>query len=57
MLVSMETSVDELKLKHANLDNQLDEEIQRPHPDQFVITQIKRAKLKVKDAIAHLEDA
>jgi hypothetical protein len=57
MLVLMETSVDELKLKHANLDNQLDEERQRPHPDQFVITQIKREKLKVKDAIAHLEVA
>lgn len=53
----MEISVDELKLKHANLDNQLDEERQRPHPDQFVITQIKREKLKVKDAIAHLEVA
>lgn len=53
----METSVDELKQKHANLDNQLDEEIQRPHPDQYVITQIKREKLKVKDAIAQLEVA
>ncbi len=57
MLVFMETSVDELKQKHAHLDNQLDEEIQRPHPDQFVITQIKREKLKVKDAIAHMEVA
>ena len=57
MLVSMETSVDELKQKHAYLDNQLDEEIQRPHPDQIVITQIKREKLKVKDAIANLEVA
>lgn len=55
--MSMETSVDALKLKHANLDNQLDEEIQRPNPDQFVITQIKREKLKVKDAIAYLEVA
>ena len=55
--MSMETSVDELKQKHAYLDNQLDEEIQRPHPDQIVITQIKREKLKVKDAIANLEVA
>jgi|TARA_B100000315_G_C14073662_1_gene361732 hypothetical protein len=54
MLVSMETSVDELKLKHANLDHQLDEERQRPQPDQFVILQLKREKLKLKDAIAHL---
>jgi hypothetical protein len=57
MLVSMETSVDELKQKHASLDNQLVEEIQRPHPNQIVITQIKREKLKVKDAIANLEVA
>ena len=57
MLVSMETSVDELKRKHADLDIQLDEEIQRPHPDQVTITQIKREKLKVKDAIANMEIA
>jgi hypothetical protein len=55
MLVSMEINVDELKRKHANLDIQLDEETQRPHPDQLIITQIKREKLKVKDAIACLE--
>ena len=55
MLVSMEINVDELKRKHANLDIQLDEETQRPHPDQLIITQIKREKLKVKDAIASLE--
>ncbi len=57
MLVSMETSVDELKTKHANLDHQLDEERQRPQPDQFVILQIKREKLKLKDAITYLEVA
>jgi hypothetical protein len=57
MLVSMEISVDELKRKHADLDNQLGEEIQRPHPNQVIISQIKREKLKVKDAIASLESA
>jgi len=57
MLVPRETSVDELKLKHEILDNQLDEEIQRLHPDQLVIAQIKREKLKVKDAIANMEIA
>jgi hypothetical protein len=55
MLVSMEISVNELKRKHADLDNQLGEETQRPHPDQVIISQIKREKLKVKDAIASLE--
>lgn len=53
----METNVEELKRKHATLDSQLEEEIQRPQPDQLIITQLKREKLKVKDAIAHMESA
>ena len=55
--MSMEPDVNELKRKHADLDIQLGEEVQRPQPDQLIITQIKRAKLKVKDAIATLESA
>ena len=57
MLVSMEINVVELKRKHADLDIELGEEIQRPHPDQFRITQIKRKKLKVKDTLASMESA
>ncbi len=55
MLVLMETNIDELKRKHADLDSQLGEETQRPNPDQLIITQIKREKLKVKDALASRE--
>ena len=55
MLVSMEPNVDELKRMHADLDVQLGEEIQRPQPDQIIISQIKREKLKVKDAITSLQ--
>ena len=55
--MSMEISVDELKRKHADLDSRLGEETQRPNPDQIIISQIKREKLKVKDAIASLESA
>lgn len=57
ILVSMEPNVDELKRLHADLDSKLGEEVQRPHPDQAIITQIKREKLKVKDALANLENA
>lgn len=53
--MSMEPDVDELKRKHAKLDTQLDKEIQRPIPDQVIVTQIKREKLKVKDAIANMQ--
>ncbi|NKB50391.1 MAG: DUF465 domain-containing protein [Alphaproteobacteria bacterium] len=53
----MEPNVDELKRKHADLDYRLGEEAQRPNPDQTIITQIKREKLKVKDALASMEAA
>jgi len=51
----MDTSVEDLKRRHALLEHQLDEEAQRPNPDQLSISRIKREKLKVKDAIANLE--
>jgi hypothetical protein len=56
-LVPIEPNVDELKQKHADLEFKLGEEVQRPNPDQSIITQIKREKLKVKDALASMESA
>jgi hypothetical protein len=56
-LLSMEDNSDALKRKHADLEYRLGEEIQRPNPDQTIITQIKREKLKVKDALASMESA
>ena len=56
-LASMKADLDKLKLKHADLDVRLGEEMRRPNPDQSVITQIKREKLKVKDAIESMESA
>lgn len=48
-------SIDELKSKHAALDNMLTAEGERPMPDQGLVTEIKRQKLKIKDLIAQLE--
>ena len=56
-MVSIEPNVDELKQKHADLEFKLGEEVRRPNPDQSIITQIKREKLKVKDALASMENA
>ena len=53
--MSTEPNVDELKQRHADLEFKLGEEIQRPSPDQSIITQIKRQKLKVKDTLASME--
>jgi len=44
-----------LRAKHAALKQSVEEENQRPHPDEFHIAELKREKLRIKDEIARLE--
>ncbi|MCR5872183.1 MULTISPECIES: YdcH family protein [unclassified Sphingomonas] len=41
-----------LEAKHATLDRKIVAELQRPAPDQMIIADLKRRKLKVKEEIA-----
>lgn len=43
-----------LEAHHAALEQQIDDEIHRPMPDQTHLTELKREKLKVKEEIAIL---
>lgn len=43
-----------LQTKHADIEARINEENQRPHPDETTITRLKKEKLKVKEAIAGL---
>lgn len=43
-----------LKSKHAALEAALDEENARPHPDETLLANLKRQKLKLKDEMADL---
>lgn len=47
--------IDALKDRHASLDEQIDDEERRPHPDDAVIHDLKRRKLAIKDEIMRLE--
>ena len=47
--------VEALRAKHAALKHSVEEENQRPHPDEFRIAELKREKLRIKDEIARLE--
>ena len=47
--------VDALRAKHTALKDAVDQENQRPHPDEFRIAELKREKLRIKDEIAKLE--
>ncbi|WP_343559271.1 YdcH family protein [Kiloniella sp. b19] len=43
-----------LRAKHHNLEAEIDKEKQRPYPNDNYISEMKRAKLKIKDEIATL---
>ena len=44
-------SVVSLRNKHASLERAIEEENQRPYPDDFRLSQLKREKLRIKDQI------
>ncbi len=43
-----------LRAKHADLEQHIHDEEHRPLPDQSLITDLKRQKLRIKDEIALL---
>ena len=46
--------VEVLKSKHHDLEEKIDFETCRPHPDDIVVADLKRQKLKVKDELASM---
>ncbi len=42
-----------LSARHADIERRLDEEAGRPRPDSRLVAELKRAKLQIKDALAH----
>ncbi|WP_298721668.1 YdcH family protein [uncultured Ferrovibrio sp.] len=47
--------LDTLIEKHHALQDQIDDEIHRPMPDQVRLTQLKREKLKLKEEITRYQ--
>ena len=43
-----------LKTQHTKLESKIQSENSRPHPDELLVTKLKREKLKVKDELAQL---
>ena len=43
-----------LKAKHQALENALAKELNRPHPDDTEISNLKKQKLRIKDEIASI---
>jgi hypothetical protein len=53
--MSLQDRIEALREKHASLDRAIDEENHRPLPNQEVVHDLKRQKLRIKDEIFQLE--
>ncbi len=49
--MSLEERIAALKAKHQALDAAIQEENNRPHPDELHIATLKKQKLRIKDEI------
>lgn len=49
--------IEALRMKHASLEQAIDQESTRPHPDDDAICSLKKRKLMIKDQIARLSSS
>ena len=48
------THVSALQLKHAGIERQLEQELNRPMPDHSTVQTLKKRKLRIKEELAHI---
>jgi hypothetical protein len=49
--MTLEDRIMTLRAKHASLEEAIEQETRRPHPDDTVIAELKKQKLRIKDEI------
>jgi hypothetical protein len=52
--MTMDDRIESLRTKHASLEASLQSEVTRPRPDDTLIHDLKRQKLRIKDEIVRL---
>jgi hypothetical protein len=52
--MGLETHIQELSDKHHKLDEQIQDELHRPLPDDLMIAELKKRKLRLKEEIERL---
>ncbi len=55
--MTSEERVAALKARHASLEGAIEEEAERPRPDDVAISRMKREKLRIKDEMAILQSS
>lgn len=52
--MGLESHLIELADKHHRLDEQIQEELLRPYPDDLMISELKKRKLRLKEELERL---
>jgi hypothetical protein len=52
--MSADEHISALKAKHAELEQMLEDEVNHAHPNDLLIADIKKQKLRIKDELAQL---
>ena len=55
--MNLQSRIESLKLRHANLENRIADEDHRPRPDDGALARLKLAKLQLKDEMERLRGA
>ena len=53
--MTLDVHLSQLVDKHHRIDEAIQEEVHRPHPDDLLIADLKKQKLRIKDEIARLK--
>ena len=54
--MTLESHIETLRTRHRSLEDEINREVRRPHPDEAAVTGLKRQKLRIKDELVHLEN-
>lgn len=55
--MSIDPRIESLKARHHSLEQTIENEEARPHPDELQLAELKKEKLRIKDEIAELDSA
>lgn len=52
--MALSAHLEQLQSRHGDIENQIDQELRSPAPDNVKISQLKRQKLQIKDTITQM---
>ena len=56
-LEDQDAQIEKLKADHAGLEQEIEDELSRPYPDDQHLADLKRQKLRIKDELLKIENA